>query len=35
MLTIEQMLTHYHDPEGDQIKQGDTKTRASLMVFGP
>jgi hypothetical protein len=35
VLIIEQMLADYRDPGGDQIKQGDTKSRASLMVFGP
>jgi len=35
VLTIEQMLAHYRDPGGDQIKHGDTKSRVSLMVFGP
>jgi len=35
VLTIEQMLACHRDPRGDQIKHGDTKTRACLMVFGP
>jgi hypothetical protein len=35
VLTIEQMLADYRDPGADQIKQRDTKIRASLMVFGP
>jgi len=34
VLAIEQMLAHDRDPGGDR-KHGDTKTRASLMIFGP